>query len=221
MKRTPTPFESLSSSYEPLFDQTTWALTCMIFEGVRRLSRHASFERSGLLQLMNAPWELTFFVSPSVELSAVRTDTGHLTCTLWFLRCSSAFILCLFVDDYSIRNCTSNESAGASKLNFLIGVGPVRTVKNFWWSSWLIASSEDSKLEAGYQVLEKLARKNASTDQSSSQGQWGPPLNGHQGEADEEYHQEPRPLGFLPWWEKRGQGERRRQSCWLRILKRL
>ena len=35
--------------------------------------------------------------------------------------------------------------------------------------------------------------KKAPTDQSSSQGQWGPPLKGHQGEADEEYHRGPCP----------------------------
>jgi hypothetical protein len=40
--------------------------------------------------------------------------------------------------------------------------------------------------------------KEAPADQSSSQGQWGPSLKGHQGEADEEYHRGPRPLGFLP-----------------------
>jgi hypothetical protein len=34
------------------------------------------------------------------------------------------------------------------------------------------------------------ATKKAPTDQSSNQGQWGPPLKGHQGEADEEYHED-------------------------------
>ena len=96
MNLTPMPLGLVAPSQAQIFDQTTFATTCIEPEGPLSVNKSVSLGHSALSTQMNAPLRLIFLVSPSIVPAADITDTGHLSSVRGYMRFSSVTILTPF-----------------------------------------------------------------------------------------------------------------------------
>ena len=92
MNFTPMPVVFALALQGSRFDQTTRAMTCMGPEGPLTVNRSVSFGGKTFSQQMNAPFRLTFWVSPCIMPLFVIPETDHLTWVLGYIRFSLSIV---------------------------------------------------------------------------------------------------------------------------------